>query len=438
MRSGGKTLVLAGVVCLIAAQTVFPLLVAAQAAPAANNAAASSLQSKIDQRTQDIKNLETEIASYLKQLNELGSQASTLSSTIKTLQLTQKKLETDIKVTESKIAEKNLQIQKLGSQIVDKEENITDNKHIISRSFAAMNELGTKSLPELLLSKDSLSDAWNSLDEISTMQRGLSDHIGQLQSAKANLEENKKATEKAKAELLVLGKQLNDQKKIVADTTKENNALLNETKNSQANYSQLLALRQQQKEAFEREVDTLQEQLKITIDPTHIPTTGTGVLVYPLDTIRITQYFGNTAFATKNPQIYTTGSHPGVDFAAPIGTPVKAALSGMVVAAGNMDLAGKGRCRAYGKWIMIQHANGLSTLYGHLSLLGVTKGQSVSTGDVIGYSGNTGATTGPHLHFGVYATEGVRITNLTSSSYCSGVLYPLADPKAYLNPLSYL
>lgn len=213
---------------------------------------------------------------------------------------------------------------------------------------------------------------------------------------------------------------------------------MNDTKNSQANYSKLLATRQQQKEAFEREVDSLQEQLKITIDPTHIPKTGTGVLVYPLDTIRVTQYFGNTTFATKNPQIYTTGSHPGIDFAASIGTPVKAALGGTVVAAANMDVAGGGRCRAYGKWIMIKHTNGLSTLYGHLSLIGVTKGQTVSTGDIIGYSGNTGATTGPHLHFGVYATEGVRITNLTSSSYCSGVLYPLADPKAYLNPLSYL
>jgi murein DD-endopeptidase MepM/ murein hydrolase activator NlpD len=431
MKTIGNLFLLTWLLC------AFPLLASAQTPPA-TNAAATSLQSKIDQRTQDIKNLETEIASYLKQLNELGNQASSLSSTIKTLQLTQKKLEADIKVTEAKIGEKNLQIQKLGSQISDKEENIVDNKHIISRSFATMNELGTKSLPELLLSKDSLSDAWNSLDEISTIQRGLSEHIGELQSAKANLEQNKKATEKAKAELQTLGRQLSDQKKIVADTTKENNALLNDTKNSQANYSKLLATRQQQKEAFEREVDSLQEQLKITIDPTHIPKTGTGVLVYPLDTIRVTQYFGNTTFATKNPQIYTTGSHPGIDFAASIGTPVKAALGGTVVAAANMDVAGGGRCRAYGKWIMIKHTNGLSTLYGHLSLIGVTKGQTVSTGDIIGYSGNTGATTGPHLHFGVYATEGVRITNLTSSSYCSGVLYPLADPKAYLNPLSYL
>lgn len=426
----------------IAIQFYAAIITNAQSTPtavtAATNAAAADLQSKIDQRNQDIKSLEKEIAGYLKQLNDLGTQASSLSATIKTLQLTQKKLEADIKVTQNKIAEKNLQIQQLGTQIIAKEDNITDNKRIIARSYATMNELGTKSLPELLLAENSLSTAWNSLEEIGSVQKGLSDHISQLQSVKANLETNKKATEKAKAELIVLSKQLNDQKKIVADTASQNSALLKETKNNQTSYSKLLASRQQQKEAFEREVDNLESQLKITIDPSHIPTTGSGILRYPLNNIRITQYFGNTAFATKNPQIYKTGSHPGIDFAASIGTPVMSALGGTVVAAGNMDLAGGGRCRAYGKWIMVKHANGLSTLYGHLSLIGVSVGQNVSTAEVIGYSGNTGATTGPHLHFGVYATEGVRITNLISSSYCAGVLYPLADPKAYLNPLSYL
>ncbi|OHA16879.1 MAG: hypothetical protein A3C79_00940 [Candidatus Taylorbacteria bacterium RIFCSPHIGHO2_02_FULL_45_28] len=405
---------------------------------AQTNSIINSLQSKIDQRILDIKNLEKEIAEYSKQIAELGNQANSLSASIKSLQLTQKKLETDIKVTENKIIEKNLVIQQLGSQISDKEDNIEDNKRIIERSFATMNELGTKSLPELLLAKDSLSDAWNSLEEISTIQKNLSDHIEQLQQSKVNLEANKKATEKARVELSTLGRQLNDQKKIVMETAKENNFLLKETKNNQTNYTKLLATRQQQKEAFEREVDSLEAELKIAIDPTLIPASGSGVLVYPLNTVRITQYFGNTAFATKNPQIYKTGSHPGIDFAAPIGTPVKASLSGVIVASGDMDQSGGGRCRAYGKWIMIKHNNGLSTLYAHLSLIGVVKNQAVITGDIIGYSGNTGATTGPHLHLGVYATEGVRITNLSSSSYCSGVLYPLADPKAYLNPLSYL
>jgi murein DD-endopeptidase MepM/ murein hydrolase activator NlpD len=158
-------------------------------------------------------------------------------------------------------------------------------------------------------------------------------------------------------------------------------------------------------------------------------------LKFPLQKIRITQYFGNTAFSTKNPQIYSSGTHNGVDFAASIGTPIHASLSGIVVGAGNTDIKS---CRSYGKCIMIKHANGLSTLYAHLSLIAVTVGQNVTTGEIIGYTGNTGISTGPHLHFGVYATEGVNITKNKGSKYCSNVTIPYADLKAYLNPLSYL
>ncbi len=404
------------------------------AATAATNAAAADLQSKINQRNQDIKSLETEIAGYLKQLNDLGTQANSLSATIKSLQLTQKKLEADIKVTQNKIAEKNLQIQQLGTQILAKEDNIAGNKRIIARSFATMNELGTKSLPELLLAENSLSNAWNSLEEISAVQKGLSDHIGQLQSVKANLETNKKATEKAKSELQTLGKQLNDQNKIVAETTKENNALLKETKNNQANYNQLLTTRQQQKEAFEREVDALESALKITIDPNSIPRPGIAILSYPLDTIRITQYFGNTSFSAKNPQVYkgSSGEHNGVDFAASRGTPVKAAAGGIVTNVINTNSPIK--C-GYGNWVSIKHPNGLTTLYAHLSLNKMSVGDFVSTGQIIGYSGNSGYTTGPHLHFGLYVTQGFQVTNSLS---CPGITIPYAALNAYLNPLSYL
>lgn len=400
------------------------------------NPAISDLQTKIDQRNQDIKSLEKEIASYQKQINDLGSQASSLSATIKSLQLTQKKLEADIKVTENKIIEKNLVIQQLNSQISDKEDNIIENNRIIIRSFATMNELGAKSLPELLLSQGSLSQAWNSLDEIGAIQKGLSDHIEKLKSVKANLEINKKATEKAKAELVGLNAQLNDQRSVVLSTTVQQNQILKETKQSEAQYQALLTQKKNLKDAFEREVLDFESQLRLTVDISKIPHSGSGILAWPLDSITITQYFGNTEFATANPQIYSGKGHTGVDFRASIGTPVKASLSGKVSGVANTDIV-RG-CYSYGKWVMISHPNGLSTLYAHLSLQTVSIGQEVNTGQIIGYSGNTGYTTGPHLHFGVYATEGVQITKLTNSKNCRNATIPLADFKAYLNPLSYL
>jgi murein DD-endopeptidase MepM/ murein hydrolase activator NlpD len=114
------------------------------------------------------------------------------------------------------------------------------------------------------------------------------------------------------------------------------------------------------------------------------------------------------------------------------------AAGGVVKGTGNTDLTCKGA--SWGQWVLIQHDNGLTTLYGHLSVIKVVKGQRVDVGDTIAYSGNTGASTGPHLHFTVYATDGVKIGNLPSSA-CKGKVYtePLLTEKgAYLNPLNYL
>jgi murein DD-endopeptidase MepM/ murein hydrolase activator NlpD len=83
--------------------------------------------------------------------------------------------------------------------------------------------------------------------------------------------------------------------------------------------------------------------------------------------------------------------HAGVDFAAPIGTPVLAASNGTVTAAGPAG--------GYGQWVKIAHPGGVSTVYGHISRWTVTVGQGVQPGQLIAYSGNEGRSTGPHLHF---------------------------------------
>lgn len=396
----------------------------------------SELQSKISQRNQDIKDLEKDIADYQKQINTLNGQANSLSATIRSLELTQKKLAADITLTENKIASKNLEVQGLSSQIKNKEETIVDDRKIISRSVVTIGELNSYSLPELLLGSVSLSKAWDSTDQLAAVQNALIDRIRNLEQVKADLEFNKKATEKARAELIELNNQLKDQKKVVLATATEKNDLLKETKQSEAQYQKILAQKKALKDAFEKEILNYESQLRLNVDASKLPRTGSGVLSWPVDKPFITQYFGNTEFATANSQIYNGKGHTGIDLRASIGTPIRSALSGKVVGIGNTDLVSS--CLSYGKWIMVEHPNGLSTLYSHLSVQSVNKGEQVSTGQIIGYSGNTGYTTGPHLHFSVYATEGVQIRSFDTSKNCKGVLIPLADFKAYLNPLSYL
>jgi murein DD-endopeptidase MepM/ murein hydrolase activator NlpD len=98
----------------------------------------------------------------------------------------------------------------------------------------------------------------------------------------------------------------------------------------------------------------------------------------------------------------TQGLHGynGIDFGASIGTPVFASAGGQVIVARSYGYNG-----GYGKYVVISHDNGTQTLYGHLSAVGVSVGQSVGQGQYIGDVGNTGRSTGPHLHFEVRGAQ---------------------------------
>ncbi|MFZ2149995.1 MAG: M23 family metallopeptidase [Minisyncoccia bacterium] len=94
-----------------------------------------------------------------------------------------------------------------------------------------------------------------------------------------------------------------------------------------------------------------------------------------------------------------TSTHKGVDIAAPIGTPIYASAGGKVLTA-KMGWNG-----AFGNMVILQHENGTKTLYAHMSKLGTTTGSQINQGDVIGYVGNSGRSTGPHLHFEVLGAK---------------------------------
>jgi murein DD-endopeptidase MepM/ murein hydrolase activator NlpD len=83
--------------------------------------------------------------------------------------------------------------------------------------------------------------------------------------------------------------------------------------------------------------------------------------------------------------------HRGIDIAVPVGTPVRTIRKGRVIFAGDR--------RGYGSTVIVEHANGDRTLYGHNSLVRVHPGELVESGTVVAYSGNTGRSTGPHVHF---------------------------------------
>jgi murein DD-endopeptidase MepM/ murein hydrolase activator NlpD len=296
-----------------------------------------------------------------------------------------------------------------------------------------MHQSDEESLIESFLTNKSLAQVFDEYESISQFQQKVREQSKELEVYKAQLADKKTASEKEKKNLVSLKSELGDQNQILVNNKKEKSTLLTTTKNKEAEYKKMLADRQAEKEKFEQELFDFESQLKRAIDPNSFPSSGKGIFAWPLDNVFITQYFGKTIDAKR---LYTSGTHNGVDFRASRGTPVKAALSGTVRGVGNTDEQ-KG-CYSYGKWILIDHPNGLSTLYGHLDLIKVGVGQVVQTGDIIGYSGQTGYSTGPHLHITVYASQGiVGIQKYSGSKNCKNVSIPISDVKAYLDPMLY-
>ena len=113
------------------------------------------------------------------------------------------------------------------------------------------------------------------------------------------------------------------------------------------------------------------------------------------DDVRITSGFG----LRRHPVLQTARMHTGVDWACAAGTPIMAAGNGVIEEAGR-----KGE---YGNYVRIRHANGYKTAYGHMSRIGngVVPGVKVRQGQIIGFVGSTGLSSGPHVHFEVLVNK---------------------------------
>lgn len=393
------------------------------------------LQAKIFERSKAIADLEKEIAVYQEKLSVAGAEKQTLQAKISELENTRKKLVAELKVTENRIAAASLSIEELGLAITQKEADIVTRRQEIAGAIRQIYQLEGNTLVETALSGD-FSVLWNDIEAMNQLKIKVGEALVAIRELKVGLEMDKRAEEAKKKNLVTFRSNLSDQKSIIEYNKSETNTLLSVTKSKEANFKRALEEKQALKDAFERELAEFEFALNIAIDPTKLPAYGSGVLKWPLDSVFVTQKFGTTPFSIANPGVYNGYGHNGVDFRASIGTPIKAALDGVVRGVGDTDQV----ClnASYGKWVLIEHNNGLSTLYAHLSLLKVSEGEPVATGAVIGYSGATGYATGPHLHFTVYATQGVQVMD-RKSKVCGGVYHmPIADPKAYLDPLKYL
>jgi len=399
---------------------------------------AADIQRQIDDQNSQLTAINKEIAQYQTQLNATSAKKKTLQNKLNEILISLKKTAASITATRAKLTTTQLQLQQLANTISDTQTQINQNKSGLGESIRLMNIADAQPLAVQILGAEDISNAWREVDRTESIQDAVKGHIETLGVQEATLTQTKVAVDKKKQTLVEQQNTLVAEQGSIAATKKAQDELLAQTKAKESEYQALLKKKKAQQASMEAALGDLNAKFQVAVKASQITPAGVGILQWPVDNVRITQYFGNTPFAASG--AYSGKGHNGIDLGMPIGTPLHAALSGTVLGTGNTD-AIKG-CYSFGKWVLIKHANGLDTMYAHLSQINVSQGQEVKTGDLIGYSGETGYATGPHLHFGVYVSSATQIIQLSQATNkatpCANAVMPVAPLSGYLNPLNYL
>lgn len=396
----------------------------------------TDLQNRIDDSTAQIKRLDAEIKAASSLAANAGKEAVSLKKTLANLDTSKKSLEKQIADARRQITATQGTISNLNKSIQETNRQLAIRQNMVGETVRILAEAEANSPVEMFLGYDSLGQYWAYEQGIEQIQKSLTARILEAKQTKIELDQNKSTQEEEKSRLTNYSAQVTDKKKIAEATSAEKQDLLAVTKSREQTYQKLVTEKQKERDAVEKELLDYEAKLRFTLDPSSIPKAGTKVLEWPTEGGVITQLFGNTAFS-RTTTAYNGKGHNGMDIGVPRGTPVYAASDATVRGFGDTDLNCKGA--SYGRWILLDHSMHLSTLYAHLSLISVTVGQKVKAGDQIGYSGNTGYSTGPHLHFSLFAQESVTISKLQSRvKSCGSYTLPVASFTGYLNPMSYL
>lgn len=395
---------------------------------------ASEVKEQIKKTNDQIKAIEKEIEKLSQQITETVEEKNSLSKAIKELNLKRNQLIKEREAIQKKINATGLLIQSIDNDIDEKEKALTLTRQALASSIKSLYQNDNTLLIEKLLSGNSFSDFSREYNNILSVNQEVKNKIYEILGKKEELLASKNEKELERQNLNSLKRNLTAQEQVIASNQQEKNSLLKETQNKETNYQKLLAEQIKKRDAFEKDLASYEDQLEFILNPKKLPKPGTVVFSWPLKNVFITQLFGYTSDSGR---LYRSGTHSGLDMRAATGTEVYAMGSGTVIGTGDTDIYCKGA--SFGKWVFIKYDNGLSSTYGHLSVIYAKTGDRVKSGDLVALSGNTGHTTGPHLHVTVYASDGVKVDKVPSLS-CSGKTFimPIAASTSYLDPMLYL
>ena len=350
-------------------------------------------------------------------------QGSALSDQIQSLEAQANKLELEINLNKQKIDDLAGDITSLSARIAEKESTVNRQKQMLSELMRAYQSDYSGSAATLIFSSDEALAYFNQEGWNTEVNDRISDLLDSIKTLRDSLIGERVALEEKKKEVDTLHTQLTERNDYL-ESTKDNKAnLLAKTQAEVNRYDNLVDELQKQRDEIESEIEELEAGKLDGLNLKDMPAFKSGLLAYPLKKFTVSQGYGKTKFSKS---AYKSGKHNGIDFSAPSGTAIYASLGGKVVGVGN-----NGRY-AYGKWVAIDHGNGIITLYGHMSSQSVSKGEKVDAGEKIGAVGSTGYSTGPHVHFSVFSSKSFE---LVQSKVVKNLWIPIG---ATVNPNNYL
>jgi len=354
--------------------------------------AINELSDEIDSRKLEIDKLNDAIGQYQAEIEAKESESMTLEREIIIFENRIIKTGLEIEATEEEIGLATQEILLLENQIIEKEDQIKEKKVIIIEVLQEVNQYDEANYLEIILGNNSFSDFFDQLEYLETINQDLGGALDGLKVMKADLESKKVIQEDKRAYLVELEDALEDEALLLENQISAKNVLLIQTEASEAQFRVLLQELQQEQAYIENQIAGLQSKIESKLDDSDV-IGDSSVLSWPAyPEYGISAYFHDPTYPFRH-----LFEHPGIDLPLNQGTAIKSVAPGYV--------AWTKTGRSYGNYVMVIHANGIATLYAHLSSFSVSADEFVSRGEIIGYSGGlpgtagAGLSTGPHLHF---------------------------------------
>ncbi len=359
-----------------------------------DQATIDQLNKQLEEQKKVVDGIVDKITEYNSHIKETRGQAVTLKNQVAIIDNQMAKTDLDIQSKQEEVKQTQLEIQVVSLQIKQNQEEIAKNKTELASFIRLLSRYDNKNIVSIMLSYNSFSDFFDQVKYSEEIQSDLQKSLNRVQELVVKLNSQQDDLNKKKKQLDDLVQKLEDAKASLADQKGEKNMLVTETQKSERKFQGLVTDLKKEQAAANAQIAGIEKKLRAELAKKgkgeKLNTLSAAILSWPTISHRITCLFHDPTY----PYINVVGQHSGLDIGVGKGTPVMAAEAGYVGTVGR-------NTKWYGNYVMLIHSSNLSTLYAHFTSVAVSPDSYVSKGQIIGYSGNTGFSSGPHLHFEV-------------------------------------